>query len=79
MNLKEFFGNLKQFYNESLTVFEKCFDKYSFEIYEVGEYEKVYVVEDSFVVYFGIKQTRELTVINAFNQKNIVKNKYYLK
>lgn len=61
MNLKEFFGNLKQFYNESLTVFEKCFDKYSFEIYELGEYEKVYVVEDSFVVYLGIKQTRDLT------------------
>ena len=61
MKLKEFYNNLKIFYNSSAEVFEKLFDTYTFACHDIGEYEKLYVIEDSFIVYFGIKKIRELT------------------
>ena len=61
MNLKEFYDNLKIFYKSSAEVFEKLFDTYTFVCHDIGEYEKVYVVEDSFIVYFGIKNFCELS------------------
>ncbi len=61
MNLKEFYNNLKVFYKNSSEVFEKLFDTYTFVCHDISEYEKVYVVEDSFIVYFGIKNFCELT------------------
>lgn len=61
MNLKEFYYNLKNFYKSSAEVFERLFDTYTFVCHDMSENEKVYVIEDSFIVYFGIKKTRELT------------------
>ena len=68
MDLKEFYNNLKLFYKKTSEVFEKLFTTYFFVCYDISEYEKVYVVEDSFIVYFGIKKTRELTedIINYY-------------
>lgn len=68
MKLREFYNNLKIFYNSSAEVFEKLFDTYTFACHDIGEYEKVYVIEDSFIVYFGIKKIRELTedIINYY-------------
>ena len=68
MNLKEFYNNLALFYKKSSEVFEKLFNTYTFVCHNINEYEKVYVVEDSFIVYFGIKKTRELTadIINYY-------------
>ena len=61
MNLKEFFEKLTEFYKKTVCIFEKQFDEYTFESYDISEYEKVYVIEDSFVVCFGIKKTTLLT------------------
>ena len=33
MKLREFYNNLKIFYNSSAEVFEKLFDTYTFELY----------------------------------------------
>ena len=61
MDLKEFYNNLKLFYKKTSEVFEKLFTTYFLVCYDISEYEKVYIVEDSFIVYFGIRKTRELT------------------
>ena len=68
MKLKEFYNNLKIFYNSSAEEFEKLFDTYTFVCHDISENEKVYVIEDSFIVYFGIKKIRELTedIINYY-------------
>ena len=68
MDLKEFYNNLKLFYKKTSDVFEKLFTTSLFVCYYISEYEKLYVVEDSFIVYFGIKKTRELTedIINYY-------------
>lgn len=61
MSLEEFFENLMDFYQKSLLTFERRFDTYTYISYDVSKYEKVYIVEDSFIVYIGIKQTQEIT------------------
>ena len=55
-----FLRSLKKYYENSLKVFETLFDKYSFVFYEMNQLERVYVIEDSFIIYFGIKQTCEI-------------------
>lgn len=61
VNRIEFLYGVDKFYNNSLKVFEGLFEKYSFVFYQINKLERVYVVEDSFIVYFGIKQTCPIT------------------
>lgn len=61
MKYGDFFEKLKIFYEQAVIVFEKLFEKYTFVSYEVSGLEKVYIVEDSFVVYFGIKRISPIT------------------
>ena len=60
MNKFLFIHNLKKYYNNSAVIFESIFDKYSFTFYKINDLERVYVVEDSFIVYFGVKRIQKL-------------------
>ena len=60
MNRFEFLHGVKKYYDNSLKVFESLFEKYSFAFCEINKLERVYIVEDSFIVYFGIKQVCEI-------------------
>lgn len=61
MDIITHLNGVKEYYNNSLKIFEMLFEKYSFSFYEINKLERVYVVEDSFIVYFGIKQIHEIT------------------
>ena len=60
MNRLAFLHGVKKYYDNSLNVFESLFDKYSFVFHEINKLERVYIVEDSFIIYFGIKQVCEI-------------------
>ena len=60
MNFITHLKGVKDYFNKSLKVFESLFEKYSFVFYEINKLERVYIVEDSFIIYFGIKQVCEI-------------------
>ena len=66
MDLKEFYNNLKLFYNKTSEVFEKLFTTYFFVCYDISEYEKVYVVETS-----SNKSTSKPVIFKLFVQVKV--------
>ena len=55
MNKDKYYFEILDLYLEILSKFEKLIDKFGFSIYTINDLEKVYVVEDSFIIYIGIK------------------------
>ena len=48
-------NSVKKDFQTTITEFQKLITGYSFKLFSTGKYEKVYLIEDSVIIYVGIK------------------------